>query len=138
MCANLISIRLFTNRFITDLEQVYPCTTVKLNHPANNTPDLVKAALLGLKKVFVKGYKFHKVEVTATSLIPEDEVQLNIFNSYKTQNNKISKVLDDLNQYYGKGTIKMGREGLITKWDIRRNSLMPDYTNSWDDLIKVH
>ncbi len=138
LCTNVISIRLLTNRFRTDLEQIYPCITIKLDHPANNTPDLIKAALLGLKKVFIKGYKFQKVEVTATCLIPETEVQLNIFSAYKTENNEISKVLDNINQYYGKGTIKIASEGLIKKWDMRRNYLTPDYTNSWDDIIKVH
>jgi len=59
--------------------------------------DLVKVALSGLKRIFVKDYKFQKVEVTATSLIPESEVQLNIFSPYNGRNNKLSKVLDNLN-----------------------------------------
>lgn len=137
LCTNVLSIRLLTNRFRTDLQQTYPSITIKLDHPINSTPDLVKVAISGLKRIFVKGYKFQKVEVTATSLIPESEVQLNIFSPYNGRNNKLSKVLDNLNKYYGKGTIRIASEGLIKKWDMRRGYLTADYTNSWDDIIKV-
>lgn len=137
LCTNILSVRLLTNMFRKDLPQAFPSITIALDHPVNNTPDLIKAALSGLKKIFRKGFKFQKVEVNATGLIPENEVQLNFFKSYDDRNNKLSQVLDNLNGYYGKGTIRMASEGLIKKWDMRRNFLTPDYTNSWDDIIKV-
>ena len=137
LCTNVISIRLLTNRFRADMPQIYPSITIKLDHPANNTPELVKVALNGLKRIFVKGYKFQKVEVLATNLIPEEEVQLNLFKEFKSKNNEVSAVIDSLNKYYGNGTIRVASEGLKNKWDMRRSYLMPDYTNSWDDIIKV-
>lgn len=125
------------SRFRADLNQACPSITIKLEHPVNNTPDLIKVALSGLKRIYIKGYKFQKVEVTATSLIPENEVQLNIFSQYNEINNKLSKVLDNLNQYYGKDTIRIASEGLVKEWDMRRGYLTPDYTNSWNDIVKV-
>lgn len=137
LCTNVLSVRLLTNRFRTDLKQVFPAVTIALEHPINNTPDLIKAALNGLNKIFLKGYKYQKVEVMATGLIPENEVQLNIFNPYKDENNKLSRVLDKLNAHYGNGTVRMASEGIKKKWDMRREFLTPDYTNCWDDIVKV-
>ena len=137
LCTNVLSVRLLTNRFRTDLEQAFPAITIALEYPINNTPDLVKAALKGLKKIFIKGYKYQKVEVMATGLIPESEVQLNIFSTYNGANNKLSQVLDKLNTHYGKGTIRIASEGIAKKWDMKRTFLTPDYTNSWEDIIKV-
>jgi DNA polymerase V len=137
LCTSVLSVRLLTNRFRADLEQACPAITIALDYPINNTPDLIKEALKGLKLIFIKGYQYQKVEVMATGLIPESEVQLNIFSSYDNSKNKISDVLDRLNNRFGKGTVKVASEGINKKWNMKRKFLTPDYTNSWSDIIKV-
>lgn len=138
LCASVISVRLLTNKFKTEASQAFPSITIPLAHPVNNTTDLVKVALYGLKKIYLRGFLFQKVEVTATGLIPETEVQLNIFSDYKgIKHDRISKVLDQLNTYYGAGTLRMAGEGVNQKWTMKREFLRPSYTTNWKDIIKV-
>jgi len=138
LCASVISVRLLTNKFGPEASQAYPAITIPLEHPVNNTVDLVKVALQGLKKIYLRGYLFQKVEVTATGLIPEQEVQLNIFSDFKgVKHDKVSKVLDRLNMHYGAGTLKMAGEGLKQQWTMKRQFLSPCYTTNWNDIIKV-
>jgi len=138
LCTSVLSIRLLTNRFNGESAQVFPYITIPLDHPVNNTVDLVKVALSGLKKIYMHGYMFQKVEVTATGLIPETEVQLNIFNEFKgVKYDQISRVLDKLNLHYGAGTLRIAGEGLAPKWAMKREFLRPSYTTDWNDIIKV-
>lgn len=137
-CATVITVKLLTNAFNLAQAQAFPSITIPLSHPINNTPDLVKIALEGLRKIYLRGYLFKKVEVGALGLIPESEVQLNMFTPYKgIENNKISKVMDKLNSHYGKGTLRMATESKQQRWTLRREFLSPEYTTNWEDIIKT-
>jgi len=137
-CATVISVRLLTNRFKTDQPQACPAITIPLSHAVNNTSDIVKTALAGLRAIYRKGFMYQKVEVTATGLIPETEVQLNMFSHWNGPvNDKLSKVMDQINGHYGRGTIRVATEGTSQKWAMKRNFLSPAYTTQWKDIIKT-
>lgn len=137
-CATVLSIRLLTNRFKTDKPQAYPSISISLLHPVNNTHDIVAAALSGLEKIYLPGYMFQKVEVTATGLIPETEVQLNLFSSFNgILNDKLSSIMDDINSHYGVGTLRIASESLKPHWAMKRKYLSPNYTSKWADILKV-
>jgi len=137
-CATLLSVRLITNRFRADLPQYFKGITLQLRHPANNTVDIVKAAVKALTLIYKPGYKFIKVEVLVTGIIPQSEVQLDLFNDWDgVRKDKVSKVMDKLNMHFGKGTLCLGTEGFKKAWNMRQNFLSPDYTTDWDDIIKV-
>ena len=138
LCASILSVRLLTNKFGPEASQAYPSITIPLAHPVNNTLDLVKAALFGLKKIYLRGFMFQKVEVTATGLLPEKEVQMNLFSEFKGEkHDQVSKVLDQLNMHYGAGTLRMAGEGKDQNWRMKREFLKPCYTTNWNDIIKV-
>jgi len=138
LCTTILSVKLLTNKFVADELQAYPAITISLEHPVNNTVDLIKTALWGLKKIYLRGYMYQKVEVNATGLIPESEVQLNMFSEFKgVKYDKVSKVLDQLNLHYGAGTLRMAGEGNNQKWSMKCEFLRPHYTTNWNDIIKV-
>lgn len=137
-CCSVLNIRLITNKFRDDLKQYYPSISIPLAQPMNNTPDLVKIATKAIDMLYKPGYMFLKVEIVATGLIPESEVQLNLFNNWCGKNkDKVSNVMDILNSHYGKGTVRMAGESYSKKWAMRRNFLSPNYTTSWEDIIKL-
>jgi DNA polymerase V len=137
-CATLLSLRLITNQFRADLPQYFKGITVQLRHPANNTSDLVKAAIKALNLVYHPGYKFLKVEVLVTGIIPQSEVQLDLFNNWDgVRQDKVSKLMDKLNNHYGRGTLRLATEGYKKAWNMRQNFLSADYTTDWEDILKV-
>jgi DNA polymerase V len=137
-CANAITVKLQTNRFNPNHRQAFPSITIALQHPVNNTHDLVRTALEGLRRIYIRGYLFQKVEVMATGLIPETEVQLNMFSVYKGNvHDKLSEVMDKMNSHYGSGTLRIATEGDKQRWTLRREFLSPEYTTNWNDIIKT-
>lgn len=138
LCCTLLSVRLLTNRFVEKEKQIYPQITIPLKTAANNTPELAKHTLWGLEQVFLKGYRYQKVEVSAFGLIPEDKVQFSLFNGYDGDRlNRISSLMDKLNNHYGAGALRLCSEGHHPKWNLRRDFLSPNYTTNWKDIIKV-
>ncbi|MES3017701.1 MAG: Y-family DNA polymerase [Bacteroidota bacterium] len=137
-CASLLSIRLITNIHKPETAQYYKSIIITLPNPTNNTAELVAHAIKGLKQVYRTGYLFLKVEVFATGLIPETEVQLNLFSTYDgSTNNKVSALMDKLNGHYGRGTLRLAAEGFEKKWSMRRRYLSPDYTTDWASILRV-
>lgn len=137
-CATLLSIRLLTNIHRPDTPQYTKSTLINLPHATNNVLELAGHAVQGLKTIFRPGFLYLKVEVYATGLIPEKEVQLNLFSSYNgTRRNEVSRLMDRLNNHYGKGTLILAAEGFDKKWSMRRNFLSPAYTTEWESIIRV-
>ena len=137
-CATLLSIRLLTNIHRTETKQYTNSVAITLPHPTNNILELAKHAVKGLKSIFKPGYLYLKVEVYATGLLPEKEIQLNLFSNYDgRRKNEVSVLMDKLNNHYGKGTVILAAEGFEKKWSMRRNFLSPAYTTEWDAIVRV-
>ena len=121
-----------------DHPQHYPSHTHKLSIASNNTHDLVRITTRVARMLFKPGIKYRKAGVVATGLIPETELQLNIFNQFDGgEKNSISKAIDQINLAYGRGTIRMASEGYEKSWKLRHEYLSRGYTTRWSDIIKV-
>lgn len=138
LCYAFLHVQLLANRFRKDLPQYNPYISIPLSHPVNNTPDLLKAAVKALKSIYNQRYLYSKLAVIATGLIPEQEVQLHLFTEWNgPKNNSLSKLMDQLNQYYGSGTVRLASEGFKKRWAMKRENVSPNYTTDWEDIIKI-
>jgi DNA polymerase V len=91
-----------------------------------------------LRIIYKPDILFQKVEITFTGLIPESEVQLNIFAGYRSQKqNQLSEALDELNQRFGKGTIRSAAAGSHHSWAMRQRHLSRHYTTDWHDILRL-
>jgi DNA polymerase V len=137
-CATVLTVQLLTNRFRKDLAQYNPAISMALSHPINNTPDIVKASIKGLKSIYDPRFQYSKVAVIVTGLIPEQEVQLNLFTEWNgPKHNQVSELLDRINNYYGSGTLRLASEGFRKRWAMKRENVSPNYTTDWGDVLKV-
>ncbi|MEY3678495.1 MAG: hypothetical protein RI924_636 [Bacteroidota bacterium] len=137
-CATVLTVQLLTNRFRKDLPQYHPTISLALHHPVNNTPDLVKASVRGLKSIYDPHFQYSKVAVMVTGLIPEQEVQLNLFTEWNgPKHNQLSELMDRINTYYGSGTLRLASEGFRKRWAMKRENVSPNYTTDWGDILRV-
>lgn len=139
LCTSVISLRLLCNPFRPDLPQYNPSLSFSLNHPINNTIELCKAAQYALSKVYKPGFLFQKVEITFTGLIPESEVQLQLFAGYHSEkHNQVSTAMDELNHRFGTGTIRTAAAGSQHSWAMKQNHLSRNYTTDWGEILQLH
>ena len=50
---------------------------------------------------------------------------------------QLMATLDDINQRWGKGTLRTAAEGMAKPWQMRRQRLSPRYTTDWEGLPVV-
>jgi DNA polymerase V len=55
-----------------------------------------------------------------------------------SQNAKIMAVLDEINQRYGRQTLKLASEGFKAPWKMQQNYKSPSYTTNWHELLSVN
>jgi len=136
--ANYIMVFIHTNQFRENDTQYYKNTVIKLPIATNDTSVIIKYGIMGLKSIFKEGYNYKKVGILLTGLVPNDEIQGNLFIKPNEKNSKILKVMDRLNSRYGKATLRSASCGYNRKeWKIKQEQLSPNYTTKYSDILKI-
>lgn len=132
-----ISVWVETNRF-KDIPQYSNAITCTLPEPMAYTPMLIRYALHLLKRIYREGYGYKKAGVALMDVVPTSEVQLNLFMKFDhTKNEKLMSAMDNINAKWGSETVRTAAAGYDRAWGMKRASLSPRYTTSWDELLKV-
>jgi DNA polymerase V len=131
-----LTIYLRTNKHNVKHDQHYPCITVKIPFAANSTHQLTRVAVQAIRAIFQPGYNYLKTGVRATGIIPEGEVQYNIFHDYaQGKEQQLAELMDSLNDRYGRGTLRLGSDSFERRWAMKQEFLSKQYTTNWKDII---
>ncbi|MCU0416832.1 MAG: Y-family DNA polymerase [Cytophagaceae bacterium] len=138
-CAAVVTVFVHTNRFRPDLPQYAHTIAVPMPMPSAAGADIIHYALVGLKKIFRSGFQYKKVGVIVSDIVPETQVQGNVFESAEVYSRQrdIAQVLDGINRKYGQRTVAYAVQGTRQRWKLRQEQLTPCYTTRWEDLLEV-
>lgn len=136
-CCRSLMVFVHTNRFRKDHPQYSKNIVIKLPYPTNSSIELSKFANLGLKKIFKQGYHYKKAGVIVMDFVPENQVQLNIFENRDSSHIPLMQVMDRLNQSYGQPKIRLGSQSK-RQWKMKQEKLSPRYTTNLNDIITIH
>ena len=137
-CANLLTVFVHTNQFRKDLPQYARNRVIRLPVATNDSMELVKYALIGLKSIYKKGYHYKKAGIIVSGLVPENEIMPDFFDEVNRARQKDAmKVMDSLNLRFGKEKIKVGSQGYGRKWKLRQEMLSPCYTTRLKDILTI-
>lgn len=137
-CAKMLMVFIHTNQYKAQQKQHAQNIVVELPIATNCNIDIVKHAIFGLHKIFRDGYKYKKAGVIVNDIVPENEIQENLF--YKVDREKQSNLMnaiDKINFKFGRGEIKLAIEGTKNDWRLRREKLSPCYTTRWEEIITI-
>ncbi|MGE5446360.1 MAG: Y-family DNA polymerase [Ignavibacteriales bacterium] len=134
-----ISVFIETNRYKTDEPQYSNSAGRHLPEPTSCTPLLIKYATACLERIYREGYRFIKAGVVLMDIIPEDQIQLNLFVPRRliVKDRALMKAVDRTNRKWGSETIRYGSSGLEQQWRMKRARLSPRYTTNWDEILVV-
>ena len=104
--------------------------TIDFPVATDNSIEIVKNALEGLKFIFKRGYKYQKTGIILSGLLDSEKTH-NLFSSPKENKIKsLMKSIDYTNYRYGRSTLSLANAGLSKKWNTRRKySSKIDTTN---------
>lgn len=134
---SLVQVCLETNNYRTFERQYNPSIFASLPVPANYTPDILKIALFLLRKIYRTGFKFRKVGICLSGIVPETEVQLSLFTRKKSfeKEAQLSAVIDKINSKNGPNKIIFGSMGTKQEWRMKQTHRSPNYTTDWHSLL---
>lgn len=137
--ATQIEVSLQTNHFSDTDKQHKNKIIITLESPTNSTIKLTKEALKGLKQIYKSGYRYKKVGINLTQLVPDSQIQMTLFEDrHKSESDEITRVIDSLNSKFGKNKIKIATVGnRENEWALIKEHRSPRYTTQWGELLTI-
>jgi len=131
--AGMLQVYIRTNPHKPDAPQYQKGLSIPLPEPTDDTLRLITIAHWGLKKIYRPGFAYQKAGVALMNLTDFGNVQLNLFSKAKNHT-RLMRVMDEINDSWGKGTLHSAAEGLCKEWTMKRELKSPGYTTRWDQL----
>ena len=70
--------------------------------------------------------------------IPEDNIQLSLFENSNPKHHQLMKTIDSMNQLFGQQKIKLASQDQKRVWKMKQEKLSPRYTTKLSDIITIH
>lgn len=137
--AGCVHVYIRTSPFRTDEAFYSNGLTIPLVTPTDDTRQLVKTSLWGLKQIYRPNFNYAKAGVMLGELMSAEGMQTDLFSAASTSSKSdvLMATLDKINQKMGKETIKLASEGFRRPWKMKQENKSPRYTTSWRELPMV-
>jgi DNA polymerase V len=110
----------------------------ELPYPTDDTRLITKAATSGLMHVFRDGYAYSKAEIMLLDLRQRGEFTDDMFaTSQPAAVEQVMTVLDQINNKWGRGTLRPAGVPIAPEWAMRREMMSPSYTTKFSELWLV-
>ena len=137
-CARHISVILQTNPFSRSDEYYSGYRSMNMEMPSNDSIDIITAANSLLKTIYKRGFLYKKSGVIVGDIIPQNQVQLNLFSKNQTVNRiKLYRSVDFINQTMGRDKVQILGQGILKREKLNKENLSPCYTTRWSDLLQI-
>lgn len=112
---------------------------VDLPYPTDDVRLLTKAATEAVERVFRPGYRYSKAEVMLLNLCQPGEYTDDLFASTQpTDSTKVMSVLDEINNRWGRGTLRVASVPTSPEWAMQRKLMSQSYTTKLDQLWRIN
>jgi len=137
-CATKVHVFIETSPHRKEDKQHMASVTVRLNVATSSSSEIIKFAMHALKMIFQRGHNYMKAGVMVLDLVPQDNIQLGLFDTRDRQkDNRLMKQLDSTNKSFGKNIVRYGTQGYGRNWQLRQAHLSPCYTTRLDHIMIV-
>ena len=117
-----ITVFIRTSPFQKDKNYYANAKDVDLPIRTNDSISLVREALIALKYIYKKGYRYQKAGIILSGLKDADVYRQNLFStiSNEEKRTKLMKAIDYTNAKYGRNALSVVQAGLKKEWNIKR------------------
>ncbi|RYF46833.1 MAG: DUF4113 domain-containing protein, partial [Cytophagaceae bacterium] len=112
--------------------------TVDLPYPTNDVRLLIRYATEAVNRIYKPGVRFSKAEVHLLDLRKPNEFTDDLFGEVQPlTTSKVMSVLDDINQRWGKGTLRPACVPSDPEWSMKSEMRSQRYTTQISELWTV-
>ena len=137
--ANTVGVSVHTNRFQEQQPQYHCHRYMVLPVASSDTLQLNQAAVSVLRHIFRPGYAYKKCGIELSGIENTSiGIQQDLWLPPSSEKSaRIMGVLDQINDKFGRGSLKIGSELLSPHWQMNRDVLSPCFTTQFADLMVV-
>lgn len=104
----------------------------------SDSTEIVRAAKVGLKQIFRKGYGYKKAGVIVSDIAPQGGIQASLFDTTdRSKGKRLFEAVDLLNRKFGANKVRLAAQGFSKVMSMRQESLSPCYSTRLADVITV-
>lgn len=139
LLAQSLSVFIRTSPFAKDEMPYSAVESLGLDAATDDTRDLVRSALMGLKRIYRPGLLYQKAGVGLSNLTSNRASQGGLFCDQERQmrGRSLMRVMDQVNERLGRGSLRLLAEGIEQSWKVRCEKKSPCYTTRLEDLPPV-
>lgn len=131
-------LRVFIHTSLFAPNPFYSSKGMPLEIATSYTPDLIATAHYLLERIYKSGPAYTKAGIMLENLVPDTNVQLNLFRSVDfEQRERIMKAVDNINRRHGRGMIRSANVPDHPRWRMKAKHITPRYTTRWNELMTV-
>lgn len=138
--ASIVNIFVKTNKHKKYLPQYFNSFSIAIE-PSFYTPDIVKAALKGLRKIYKPGITYKKAGVMLFGIQKTELICQDLFDIEKGEKlrakSKIMEAFDKINRKWGSNTVFLASRGVKQAWTMRSFNRSPRYNTNWLELPRI-
>lgn len=133
-----LCVSLSTSRFKAKKDFYAKQKTLALTQPSQDSRVITAYALTLLTDMYQAGFSYNKCGIVLLDIVPQTHAQGDLLSAdLPTGNPEVMRVLDRINQKYGKNTIHLAAESFTKAWLMNSSQRSPNYTTRWDELAVV-
>jgi len=138
LAAGAVTVFVMTSRFVDVRKRYFNSHTVSFPTATNYTPALIDCAVRSVERVYRKGFLFNKAGIILDELVPEGNVQGNLFDEVDRQKTRrLMRAVDGVNTRFPCGPLRWAAEGISQPWRTKFVRCSKRYTTRWDELVEV-
>jgi DNA polymerase V len=139
LAAHAVTVFIGTDRFRPTPEPYSNSATYSSTYPTDGNQEIQEWAIRTLEKIYKKGFQYRKAGIILSGLVPHENLTKRMFDDAKFERqHKLIKAVDELNQKFGKDTVRFGGVKTGGVWKMKQTRKSQNYTTDWNELLTVN
>ncbi len=107
-------------------------------YPTDSNQEIQEWTLSTLERIYKKGFEYRKAGIILSGLVPNENLTKRLFEDERfQQQHKLMKAIDEINQKFGKDTVRFGNVKKDGSWKMKQTRKSHSYTTNWNELLTV-
>ena len=138
LAAHAVTVFISTDRFRPTPEPYSNSATYSSTYPTDSNQEIQEWTIKTLERIYKKGFEYRKAGIILSGLAPSENLTKRMFDDEKfQQQHKLMKAIDELNQKFGKDTVRFGSVKTEGSWKMKQTRKSQSYTTNWNELLIV-
>ncbi len=138
LAASILTVFVTTNPFKPQERQYAASQAVTLPVASADNTVLLRAAKVGVGRLWRDGYRYKKAGVMLLDLVPAATVQGDLWTAADAPSRRrLMAAIDTVNAEHGRGTLHFAASGVQRGWALRSEKRSARFTTEWGELLRV-